>query len=350
VKDRGRAPLVLGGSGFSLLPEAFLAYLGADCGVAGEGEQAAPELIAALEQGRTPPRLIRAGRVPPPFVAVDRAFFDADWYYGAGGVANLQTQRGCSLTCVYCTYPLLEGHRTRGAEPGAVADELEALAASGIRHVFVVDAVFNRPESHAAAVCEEVIRRGLDLSLTGYFVPCGELPELPALLKRAGFDAVELGTDSLSDPTLAGMRKGFTAAQAMDFSRRLDAAGIRQCHNLIFGGPGETEATMAESVRRMDGLKPTAMIATIGLRVYPGTDLARLASAPRAAGDDPRAVLEPVFYVADAVADTVVERVGALVDERPNWICPGLDKRYNPRYLERLRKRRKGVLWAMFGD
>jgi radical SAM superfamily enzyme YgiQ (UPF0313 family) len=350
VTEWGRAPLVLGGSGFSLMPEAFLAYLGADCGVAGAGEEAVPELIAALEQGRTPPRLIRAGRVPPPFTAVDRALFDADWYYGSGGVANLQTQRGCSLTCVYCTYPLLEGHCPRGAEPGAVADELAALSASGIRHVFIVDAVFNRPEAHAAAVCEEIVRRGLDLSLTGYFVPCGELPELPALLKRAGFDAVELGTDSLSDPTLAGMRKGFTAEQAMDFSRRLGAAGIKQCHNLIFGGPGETVETMAESVRRMDELRPTAMIATIGLRVYPGTDLEGLAGGPRAAGDDPRAVLEPVFYVEDAVAETIVERVGSLVDARQNWICPGLDRRYNPRYLERLRKRRKGLLWAMFGD
>ncbi len=350
VRDWGRAPLVLGGSGFSLMPEAFLAYLDADCGVAGEGELAVLEIVAALEQGRTPPRVIRPVRVSPPFAAVDRAFFDAGWYYGSGGVANVQTQRGCALECVYCTYPLLEGHRVRAVEPGTVADELAALAASGIGHVFVVDAVFNRPEAHAAAVCEEVIRRGLDLSLTGYFVPCGELPELPGLLKRAGFDAVELGTDSLSDPTLAGMRKGFTADQAMDFSRRLAAAGIKQCHNLIFGGPGETGETMAESVRRMDELGPTAMIATIGLRVYPGTDLERLAGGPRAAGDDPRAVLEPAFYVEDAVADDVVARVGAFVDERPNWICPGLDKRYNPRYLERLRRRHKGVLWAMFGE
>ena len=35
------------------------------------------------------------------------------------------------------------------------------------------------------------------------------------------------------------------------------------------------------------------------------------------------------------------------VDEREGWVCPGLGKRYNPRYLARLRKRHKGPLWAM---
>jgi radical SAM superfamily enzyme YgiQ (UPF0313 family) len=345
-KRWGRAPLVLGGSGFSLMPEAFMAYLDADFGVVGEGERAAVELVATLEAGGSPDRLIRAGRVTPPFLPPDRALFDADWYYQHGGMANLQTQRGCQLRCVYCTYPLLEGHKVRQTAAEGVVDELEAIKRAGIDHAFVVDAVFNRPEIHAAAICEEILRRGLEMSLTGYFVPQGELPELPGLLVRAGFDAVELGTDSLSDPVLEGLDKGFTADQAVDFSRRLDEAGIAQCHNLIFGGPGETVETMEESVARMDAIDPTGMIATVGLRIYPGTPLARAAGYDESP-DDPRNLLEPKFYVDEAVAEVIVDRVAAWVDEREGWVCPGLGKRYNPRYLARLRKRHKGPLWAM---
>jgi radical SAM superfamily enzyme YgiQ (UPF0313 family) len=345
-KRWGRAPLVLGGSGFSLMPEAFMAYLEADHGVVGEGERAAVELLAALESGERPDRLIRAERIAPPFPVPDRALFDADWYYDHGGMANLQTQRGCQLRCVYCTYPLLEGHKVRASDAGAVVDELEAIKRAGIDHAFIVDAVFNRPEAHAAAICEEILRRDLQLSLTGYFVPKGALDELPGLLARAGFDAVELGTDSLSDPVLEGMSKGFTADEAVDFSRRLAEAGIKQCHNLIFGGPGETEETMAESVARMDAIDPTGMIATIGLRIYPSTTLAGIAGYDESP-DDPQALLEPRFYIDEAVAETVVDRVAAWVDEREGWICPGLGKRYNPRYLARLRKRHKGPLWAM---
>jgi len=346
VRRWGRAPLVLGGSGFSLMPEAFMAYLEADHGVVGEGEGAAVDLLAALEAADDPGRLVRASRIAPPFLPPDRSLFDAEWYYRHGGMANLQTQRGCQLRCVYCTYPLLEGHKVRPTVAAGVVDELEAIARAGIGHAFIVDAVFNRPEAHAAAICEEILRRGVQMSLTGYFVPQGELPELPGLLKRAGFDAVELGTDSLSDPVLEGLDKGFTADEAVDFSRRLHDAGIKQCHNLIFGGPGETEATLRESVERMDAIDPTGMIATIGLRIYPGTQLARDAGYDESP-DDPQGLLEPRFYIDEAVAEVIVDKVAAWVDEREGWVCPGLGMRYNPRYLARLRKRHKGPLWAM---
>lgn len=351
VREKTRAPFVLGGSAFSLMPEAFLAYLGADAGAVGEGEVAAVDLLARIARGEKLPRIVSAARLAPPFVVPDRDLFDAAWYYQNGGLANVQTKRGCALECVYCTYPLLEGKCIRAVEPGAVVDELAAIRASGIGHVFVVDAVFNRPESHAAAICEEILRRDLKISFTGYFVPRGDLPELPALLKRAGCDAVELGTDSLSDPVLERLAKGFTAAEAIEYSRRLAEAGIKQCHNLIFGCPGETEATLRESTERMDALQPTAVIAMIGLRVFPGTPLWRAGGGGEgAAPADPTALLEPTFFLEEAVAGTVVETVARLVDERPNWISPGLGRRYNPRYLERMRRRHKGLLWTIYGS
>lgn len=344
------APLVLGGSGFSLMPEAFMTYLSADHGVVGEGEAAIVEILAALERGVDPGRIVSAAKLDPPFIAPDRDLFDAPWYYDNGGVANLQTQRGCQLKCIYCTYPLLEGHRVRSTDPVTVVDQMAELKAMGIDHVFIVDAVFNRPEEHAAEVCEEIVRRDLKLSISGYFVPRGELPEFPSLLKRAGCDAVELGTDSLSDPILRSMRKGFTVDQAVDFSRRLADAGIKQCHNLIFGGPGETPETMEESVRNMDALEPTAMIATIGLRVFKGTDMWRIGAGEEIVDPaDPTSLLEPLFFIEEAVADDIVERVARWVEERENWLCFGLNRRVNPRYLKRLRRRYKGLLWTIYG-
>lgn len=347
IRKAARAPFLLGGSGFSLAPEAFLSVLGADAGIVGEGEVAAVDALAALSRGEALPRILRAPRLAAPFVAPDRELFDAAWYYGNGGLANVQTKRGCAFECAYCTYPLLEGRCIRAEEPGAVVDQLEAISRRGIGHVFVVDAVFNRPESHAVAICEEILRRGLAISFTGYFAPQGDLPELPSLLARAGCTAVELGTDSLSDPVLARLGKGFTVAEAMAYSRRLSAAGIKQCHNLIFGCPGETAATIAESTANMDALDPTAVIAMIGLRVFAGTPLWELAGGDAARGGaDP---LAPTFFIEEAVAGTIVDTVARLVDARENWISPGLGRRYNPRYLERLRRRHKGLLWTIYG-
>ena len=53
IRAASDAPLIIGGAGFSIYPEAFMRELGADYGIHGEGEGPLAELIGALERGRT---------------------------------------------------------------------------------------------------------------------------------------------------------------------------------------------------------------------------------------------------------------------------------------------------------
>ena len=55
VHEELDVPVVLGGSGYSLLPEAILRRTDADYGIAGEGETRIVELVASLERGQAPP-------------------------------------------------------------------------------------------------------------------------------------------------------------------------------------------------------------------------------------------------------------------------------------------------------
>jgi radical SAM superfamily enzyme YgiQ (UPF0313 family) len=48
LRKYSRAPIVLGGSGFTIMPEAFMSELGADFGIVGEGEKAFPELLRKM--------------------------------------------------------------------------------------------------------------------------------------------------------------------------------------------------------------------------------------------------------------------------------------------------------------
>ena len=65
-------------------------------------------------------------------------------YRRGGSLTGVQTKRGCSMKCIYCTYPILEGRTLRIRPAARVGDELEHLAETyGVAEVFFTDNVFN---------------------------------------------------------------------------------------------------------------------------------------------------------------------------------------------------------------
>ena len=60
IRQKTTAPIILGGPGFSILPEEILDYLAADYGVVGEGERTICDLIKKLEEGRPVPRISKS--------------------------------------------------------------------------------------------------------------------------------------------------------------------------------------------------------------------------------------------------------------------------------------------------
>ena len=48
IRERTSAPVILGGSGFSIMPEAILDYFGLDLGITGDGEYSLPLLVEKL--------------------------------------------------------------------------------------------------------------------------------------------------------------------------------------------------------------------------------------------------------------------------------------------------------------
>ena len=67
-RRNSKAPVVLGGAGYSLFPCKLLEYLEADYGIAGEGETSLCQLVKSLENEETPfhiPGLIKSGWKKP---------------------------------------------------------------------------------------------------------------------------------------------------------------------------------------------------------------------------------------------------------------------------------------------
>ena len=365
-------PVIVGGSGFSLFPEAVLRYLGLEFGIVGEGEDAMREFarryvcnknvyphtknydmgvysiknLAYMKDNRfyQNPTSFSAD-----FARPARGLLDNARYLELGGMANVQTKRGCPFNCIYCTYPYLDGSRIRCRDADDIVDEAEELANKySIDYIFFVDDIFNQPLSHAMDICKGIIKRGLKISWTCFATPKGMTPELLSLMKAAGCNGVEFGTDAASNETLLKMGKSFSLEDVRKVSSLCDDAGLEAAHYLILGGPGETEETLEEAFAFMDEINPRAVIAMTGVRIYPNTALEKISLAEGVIkeGED---ILQPCFYISPTIGE---ERLLSMVKDhalsQPNWIVPGLDIRNSEEKMAILRRfGNKGPLWNM---
>lgn len=326
IRAATAAPVIVGGPAFSIMPEAILAYLGADYGVIGEGEAKVCELVAGLEAGRAMAPLVGGSA---PLLAGDEMGSPllvpelVDFYQGRSGMINLQTKRGCPYRCSYCTYPSLEGSRFRFREPRAVADDLErAVRDHGIGKVFFTDSIFNDPGGRFLGLAEELIRRRLPLQWCAFFRPQGLGRDDWRLLKRAGLYAAELGTDAASDATLAGLEKGLTFAEVRAVSDACLAEEIPCAHFVIFGGPGETAETVEEGLANLETLGRAVVFGFSGIRILSGTSLQRQAVAEGIIAADAE-LLRPVFYFSPRLdAEAMNARIEQAFRGRRDRIFP----------------------------
>lgn len=326
------APIVAGGSGFSIFPQAILRFLDLQIGIVGEGEEAFPLWLASGDPHRVPGVVTNrdspGDRQPParvrdldalPIPTRDRAV--SRTYELAGSAVNVQTKRGCPFRCLYCNYPVIEGRDVRLRSPQNVGEELERLARAGVKKIHFVDAVFTYPPDHAAAICEEILRRRLDLHWVCGANPSSLSPELACLMRRAGCSGVELGIDAANDGMLHRLRKGFTLDDVAACSEGCCQARLPFLFHLIFGGPGETATTIEETLTAIGKMRATAVTYSFGLRIFPATGLAEVLQQEGGAFSDDD-LLEPRFYLSPELAPKMMERVLNHARREPTWLAP----------------------------
>lgn len=349
------ACIVLGGPATSVLGPIALERMDADFAIVGEGEVAFPELLAALAGRRgfegiaglcwRGPNGVEC--TPPERQESFGGSGMADWvnwpaYDRAGGTWAIHTKRGCPMRCIYCNYPVMEGHRLRQRAAADVVDEIEDIMARvGPRTFEFTDSTFNLPESHARGICEEILRRRLRVNLSAVGINPGALSEeLFVLMKEAGFISLVISPDSASPVMLENLRKGFTVEHVRNAVRWARASGIRCTWFFLFGGPGETNDTAEETVAFAERELNSGQFLTVmmtGVRLLPGTALARHAVATGyvpAEGD----LCEPMFYFSKDLDEAwLLERINQAIGRCPTIVHGGEETGSAPeRWFHRL--------------
>ena len=361
-RQSSSAKLIMGGSGYSLAPKELLQYLNIDFGIVGEGEELFLQLVKSLE-GKTlispsPHLLIKESPLPhwiggarvSPIKAPDRTLFETRRYLEKGGMGNIQTKRGCPFSCIYCTYPLLEGKEVRLRKTGEVVEELRQLTQKdGVDYIYFVDDIFNYPPSYAEALCREMIQKKVKIKWSAFVNPGFLSEDLLKWMKEAGCAGIEFGTDSGSARMLKNYRKSFTVEDIIQASQRCSALEINHCHYLLLGGPGEDEGTIEESFQLMDQLDPTAVIAMLGIRIYPGTEMVQVAQFQGMIHQNSNLIF-PHFYISPTLGGRLEEIIREKALERKRWIVPGLEINISQNLMEEIRRFRiRGPLWELVG-
>jgi radical SAM superfamily enzyme YgiQ (UPF0313 family) len=355
IRRNSSAPLILGGSGFTIFPCEFIKALDADYGIAGEGERLLL-LLEALDKNADVSSidgiLTRAsnsvtyraweGAINGKF---DSGSSHAGYYLSYGGMLNLQTKRGCPFRCSYCTYPYIEGSKMRFFAPREIAQKARILQDAGAKYIFITDSAFNASHDHSLLVAEAFMEARISIPWGGFFAPTIAPADYYQRLADAGLTHVEFGTEAINDKMLASLQKPFTAGDVFIAHRQALDAGLFIAHYFLLGGPGESEVTLEDTLSGIDNLEQAVFFFFCGIRIYPHTSLYDRAvrEGQITATED---LLQPVFYRSKSIScEEIINKVENYAAGRLNWLIGAAESK-TTRILPRLYERGfSGPLW-----
>ncbi|UCB46157.1 MAG: radical SAM protein [Spirochaetota bacterium] len=368
IRECTKACLIVGGSGFSVMPLLLMKELEADIGIWNDGEFIFPELlkrIARNEKWQGLSNLIFSAdgewRITSPEVfsletlpVMTRSFFDNRRYFKEGGQAGFETKRGCDRHCIYCADPVAKGNKIRVRSPESVVQELGNLLDQGIDHLHTCDSEFNIPEWHAKDICKEISKSGLEKSMR-WFAYCSPFPfskELAQQMRRSGCAGINFGADSGDEGMLRRLGRDFGPDEVLQAVKLCKDEGITVMIDLLLGGPDESEESIKNTIEAMNRANPDRIGINVGVRVYPKTQLSHLvARRPEGlvGGADPKV---PLFWIEPKIGSRVFDILDGFVgqDERyfffdPSKPAQNYNYNNNERLAEAIRRGYRGAYW-----
>jgi radical SAM superfamily enzyme YgiQ (UPF0313 family) len=343
VSKMTTAKIILGGSGFSIFPQELMEITKADYGIIGEAESVFRQLLLALDKGESifPSEYVRVGSEAKIIIErntnhpeiPDERFSTIDLRinfspYRERGAYSIQTKRGCTHGCIYCTYPLLEGRAFRTRNPKNIVDEIEQAhdRLGNIMFEFV-DSTFNDPKGHAELICREIISRKIKVKLRTMGInPRNASEELFELMMEAGFVQIDVTPDTASPTLLKTLGKGFSIDEVRQMATTIRKFDLPTMWFFLFGGPGENEDTFKETIDFIDEyINPDDLVyMASGLRIYPNTPLEKIALNENVIEPGQSLLNPPVFYFSSGIPkERLVQQISKVSSERVNCVSPG---------------------------
>lgn len=268
-------PIILGGSHISAVPvETMERFAEIDYGVIGEGEVSFLELLENIRDGRSVENVkgvvwrrgdgrvvVNSPRAPIenlddlPFPAWDLLNGFPENYPSSLLEAkrlpstSIMTSRGCPFQCTFCDHRVF-GSRVRHFSTEYTLAMMRHLRSEyGIKDLMILDDNFLIDKNKLFEICDRMISENMDFTWYCMGHEKSMTDDRLSKIKKAGCWFIEIGIESGNDGMLQRIKKGTTKAGVREAVKRAKKAGLKVKGNFIFGFPGETAETLAETTK-----------------------------------------------------------------------------------------------------
>jgi hypothetical protein len=225
-----------------------------DAAVAGPGELSFIELLRRVERGSplqgSPGTLCKRGDscisipgeiadpslIPSPFL--DHTLDCRNYRY-----VLLETTRGCSRRCAYCS----ERNRSLTAPScfplKRICEEIALLKEQHVQGIYFIDSAFNRYRNYHD-LCRFIQGANAGRSMASYVSFLADEADSSQVASLDASFVVDAGLQSLSPEVRRRISRPFSIPKFLSFMKLLAAKGIERKAHVILGLPGETSASL----------------------------------------------------------------------------------------------------------
>lgn len=156
-------------------------------------------------------------------------------------VVHMAAIRGCPYACTFCSNNAVFGRTIRARSPARTVDEIEhVMAEYGAREMSFWDDTMTAAREWMEGFCDEILRRKLDVTWTGYARVNTVDPPLLKRMKAAGCWNLFYGFEAGDQQLLDNIGKGTTPDMIRQAARWTREAGIEVRGSFMLALPGET--------------------------------------------------------------------------------------------------------------
>ena len=190
---------------------------------------------------------------------------------------QIETVRGCSSKCSFCTSSLTKKLQFYSIE--RIRSDLNCISESGIKEIRVLDRTFNIPSDRAVNLLKLFIHEFPEMKFHLEFNPAKLTDDVYKVLQTAQKDQfhIEVGIQTLDSQTIHAINRKSSTKNTIDGLLALTSLKNIEIHaDLIYGLPEQTIDSVYDDINTLIRLQPEEIQIEV-LKILPGTPISQSA-------------------------------------------------------------------------